>query len=331
MAGSPDSGALRAQLARWTAAGLIDVDQANRIEAAERERAVTGRRLPLVAEVLGYVGAVIAITAIVVTVHQLWKHVPAAVEMATAAVIAAGLLLAGAALRTATDPALVRLRGVLWLLSTAGAAAFVAVLTGRYLDLADPDGALMTSAAALFYAVPLWWRNRSALQHLGAFGAAVAVLATGIERIDPRAGTFVFGIAIWVFALAWGIASNRGRLVPTPVGILLSGAGALAGAIIAMDQPAGVLLATATVAGLFAIGILTHEVPLIGMGAVGTLYVVPDAATRYLPGSVAAPVAVAVVGLVLLGVALWLARQRTKDPVGHSANAHRSPDGRQPG
>ena len=56
MAESADPGALREQLARWTAAGLIDVDQADRIEASERERALTfpGRRLPLLAEVLGY-------------------------------------------------------------------------------------------------------------------------------------------------------------------------------------------------------------------------------------------------------------------------------------
>lgn len=327
MAQSPDPGALREQLARWTAAGLIDPDQADRIEAAERERTVTlpGRRLPLVAEVLGYVGAIIAITAIVVTVHQIWKHVPAAAEMATSGAIAAGLLLAGAALRSDTDPALTRLRSVLWLLSTAGAAAFAAVLTGSYLHLPDADGTLTTAAASLAYAVALWRQNRSALQHLAAFGAAVAVLETGIDRIDPRAGTFAFGIVIWVFGLAWGMAVSRGRLQPAPVGMLLSGAGAMAGAIIAMDHAAGVLLAITTVAGLFACGILTHQVPLIGIGAVGTLYVVPDAAHRYLPGSVAAPLAVAVVGLVLLGVALWLARQRRKEPVGHAANGHHGP------
>jgi hypothetical protein len=320
MAETPDPGALRQQLARWTAAGLIDPDQAGRIEAAERERApaLPRRRLPLVAEVLGYVGAVIAITAIVVTVHQIWNHVPAAVELATAGVIAVGLLLAGAALRTDGDLALARLRSVLWLLSTAGTAAFVAVLTRRYLHLADPDVALATAAAWLVCAVPLWWLTRSAQQHLAAFGGAVALVETGIDRIDPHAGSFAFGLALWVLALAWGIAASRGHLVPAPIGMLLSGAGVLAGAIIAMDHTAGVPLAIATVAGLFAAGVLLHRVPLIGIGAVGTLYVIPDAAHRYLPGSVAAPLAVAVVGLVLLGVALWLARQRRKEPAGFS-------------
>jgi hypothetical protein len=111
-----------------------------------------GRRLPLVAEVLGYVGAVIAITAIVVALHQIWKHVPTAAEMATAGVISVGPLLAGSAPRTDTDPALARLRSVLWLLSTASAAAFVAVLTRRYLHLADADSALTTAAGSLAYA-----------------------------------------------------------------------------------------------------------------------------------------------------------------------------------
>jgi hypothetical protein len=49
---------------------------------------------------------------------------------------------------------------------------------------------------------------------------------------------------------------------------------------------------------------------LIAIGAAGTLYVIPAVAARYLPGSLAAPLAVAMVGLVLLGVAMWLARHR---------------------
>lgn len=314
MAESLTPSVLHEQLARWTASGLIDPGQAARIEAAEQERAATPprRRLPLVAEVLGYLGAVIAITAIVVTAHQIWKHVPASAELAIAAVIAVGLLPAGAALSADRDPALARLRGVLWVLAAAGAAAFVAVLTRSYLHLTSADVALATAGTWLACSVPLWWLTRSALHHVAAFGGAVAVVEAGVNRIDPHAGSFVFGFALWVLALAWGIAVWRGHLIPRTIGALLSGAGVLIGAIMVMDQAAGVPLALATVCGLYAAGILLKRVLLIGIGAIGTLYVIPGAADRYLPGSVAAPLAVAVAGLALLGVALWLARQRRK-------------------
>ena len=47
-------------------------------------------------------------------------------------------------------------------------------------------------------------------------------------------------------------------------------------------------------------------------GARGVLQVVPQTASRYLPQSVAAPLAVFCVGVALLGVALWLARARRR-------------------
>jgi hypothetical protein len=48
---------------------------------------------------------------------------------------------------------------------------------------------------------------------------------------------------------------------------------------------------------------------------VGTIVIVPEVATRYLPSRVGAAVAVLAVGLIMLGVALWLARTRRRaDP-----------------
>ena len=59
----------------------------------------------------------------------------------------------------------------------------------------------------------------------------------------------------------------------------------------------------------------THKCPeiakrQIAMGAVGVLLVTPQTASRYLPTSAAAPLAILVVGVVLLGSAVWLARHR---------------------
>jgi hypothetical protein len=64
------------------------------------------------------------------------------------------------------------------------------------------------------------------------------------------------------------------------------------------------------VAGLLTVGIIARRVLMIVIGAIGVTYVVPDTASRYLPGSVGPPIAVAVVGLILFGIALWLARTR---------------------
>ena len=312
--------ALGEQLDRWTSAGLIDHAQAARIAAAELARAETvrggsgapRRQLPLVAEVLGYVGAVLAATAIGVALHQVWKHIPTAGWLAFTGVLAVGLGAGGALVRTDGEPAFARLRSVLWLLSTAAAAGFASVLTGKYLHLSDNSIALSAGSAWLACALPMWWRTKSAVQQTAAFAGAVALAETGIERIHPHVGGFGYGLALWIVAVGWGVLAGRGYLAPRTIGLVLSGAGALTGALIAMisDSAPGEILGVVTVAGLLAAGIAAHRAILIGFGAAGSLYVIPDVANRYLPGSVAAPLAFAAVGLLLLGLALRLARQR---------------------
>jgi Predicted membrane protein (DUF2157) len=307
---------LREQLDRWTSAGIIDAGQASRIEAAEQGRAVAHprRRLPLVAEVLGYLGAVLAAAAMAVALRQFWKHVPPAAWLAFTGALALGFLVAGAVVRVQHEPAFARLRSVLWLLATASAAAFAGVLSSKFLHLSDNGVALSAEATWLACAIPLWWRTRSAVQQAATFGGAIALTATALDPIDPHAGPFAYGFVVWVLAVAWGAAVARGYLVPRVTGLALSGVGALAGATIAMsaDTPLGQVLALATVAGLLAAGIFAHRVLLIAIGAAGTLYVIPEVANRYLPGSLAAPLAVATVGLVLFVIAMWLARHRKR-------------------
>ena len=321
MAESAATKALQDQLTRWTAAGLIDARQAGQIQAAEAARiaAMPHRRLPLVAEVLGYVGAAIALTAAAITVHQFWKHVPPAVELAFTVIAAVGLLVAGAAVHAGTEPAFARLRSVLWLLATASATGFVGVLTHRYLHLSDGTIGLLAAAAWLACTVPLWWRTKSPLQHTAAFGGVIALAETGLNRIDPHVGAFGAGLALWIVAGLWAIAVYRDYLPPRNSGLALSAAGLLAGALISSDAAAGQVLAVVTVAGLLTVGVMTRRVLMIVIGAIGVTYVVPDSASRYLPGSVGPPLAVAVVGLILFGIALWLARTR-RSAVGTDLN-----------
>jgi hypothetical protein len=305
---------LRDQLDRWTAAGIIDADQATKIESAEQTHAAAGaepvRRgaSPLVAEVLGYLGAAIAISAGFVAVRQLWPADPPAATLSLTGVAAVLLTVIGAVLRTHGQPAYGRLRSVLWLLATLAGSGFAAILADQVLGLGD-RGVLLTAASAWAgLAVPLWWCGKSAVQHVVMFGGLAALLCAVLYQLDPSLTAAGYGTAIWVLSATWGTAAYFGSMVPPSAGLAVASAGVLAGATITMANPAGPALAVLTVVGLLAIGVATHRAMFTGFGAAGTLWVVPETAHRYLPGSVAAPLTVVVAGLVLLAIALWLAR-----------------------
>jgi hypothetical protein len=316
MSQSTGATALRGQLARWTAAGLIDAEQASRIEVAEAEaptaKVAPRTRLPWVAEALGYLGAVIAIAASAVAVGNLWKFVPPSTELAFTGVVTVGLITVGAVLRIGGEPAFARLRGVLWLIAIVSVASFVAVLTASYAHMEDSNVALLSTAAALTCAIPLWWRHRSALQQIALFASAAAVVAAGVYRIVPTARPWQLGLGVWALSVLWGFAADRGYLAPRTTGLASACTGMLVGAIAASGPAAGQALVVATAVALLAAGIALNRVMFMGFGAVGTIWAVPETAVRYLRGSVAAPVAVAAVGLVLLGAALWLAKIHRK-------------------
>jgi hypothetical protein len=300
---------LNEQLARWVAGGLISEAQAGQITAAEAARAPAAatRRAPLAVEALGYAGGVLAIVAGFAAVPDLWPGIPAAAELAFAGVAAAALAAGGALVRTGDDPAFGRLRSVLWLLSTASLAAFAALLAGRIWQVSPASTTLVAAATATGYAAVLWLRSATVLQHLGLFAAAAALAGAAVDRADPGLGAWGPGLAVWVLSAGWGIAVLRGYLRPVPAGYLAAGAGLLTGAQLTMDVAAGHILALVTMAGLLAAGVALRRAGLVGLGAFGVLVMVPQTAARYLPASAAAPLAIFVVGLVLLGSALWLA------------------------
>jgi hypothetical protein len=309
---------LHDQLSRWVAAGLIGPEQAARIEAAEAARldrapaaaaapALAGRA-PLVVEALGYLGGALAIIAGFITVGQLWPDIPTGAQLAFAATAAVLLAVAGAVVRAGGDPAFGRLRSVLWAMSTACLAAFVGVLAAQVLDIAGVSIAVLTAAVTTAYAAALWWFAPVPLQQLILFAGAAVTVGTGIARLDSDLITWGPGLGVWTLSGLWAVAVHHGYLRPPTAAYLAAAVGLLIGAQLTMEVAAGHVLALATVAALLAAGVALRAVWLLGIGALGVLLVVPTAAVRYLPESVGAPLSILAVGLILLGVALWLAR-----------------------
>ena len=269
-------------------------------------------RAALLAEVIGYAGGALVIVAGLYLAGELWPDIPTGAALALAAVACAALGAAGAALRTPGSPPARRLRSVLWLMSTASVAAFTGILGGQVWHLSLAGTALVAAAATGVYGAAQWWRTRAALQHLAVFASAAVLAGTAVVQLGPGLGDWAPGLAVWALSALWGVAVSRGYLPPRGAGYFAAGFGLLAGAQLAMDVPAGHLLALATVAGLLAGGVFLREIWLTGLGAVGVLLVVPQTAERYLPESAAAPLAVFVVGTVLVGSAVWLAKQRAR-------------------
>jgi len=267
-------------------------------------------RAALLAEVIGYAGGALVIVAGTYLAGELWRNIPAGAALALAAVASVALGAAGAALRTPGSPPARRLRSVLWLLSTASLAAFMGILGNQVWQLSPAGTTMAAAAAAGVYGAAQWWRTRAVLQHLAVFASAAVLVGTAVAQLGL--GNWALGLGIWTLSALWGGAVSRGYLLPRGAGFFAAGFGLLVGIQFAMDVPAGHLLALATVAGLLAGGVLLREVWLAGLGAVGVLLVVPQTAERYLPESAAAPLAVFVAGVVLVGSAVWLAKRRAR-------------------
>src|SRR5260370_13351997 len=298
----------RKRLDRWTADGLIDAAQAARIEAAEAPAAsqapagsqapaasrapAAASRAPLVAEALGYAGGVLAIAAGIFMVRDLWPTLPTGGGLAFAAVASVALGAAGAVVRTTGDPAFRRLRSVLWLMSTVSLSAFTGTLADQVWKFSPASTTLVTAAAAGAYGAALWLRTRAALQHLAVFASAAVLIGAALAPLRPGLGAWGPGLGIWGLSALWGAAAIRGHLPPGTTGYFAAGIGLLAGAQLTMQVAAGHVLAIATVAGLLAGGVLLRQAWLVVLGTAGVLLVVPQTATRYLPTSAAAPLAI---------------------------------------
>jgi hypothetical protein len=323
---------LRPLLDQWVAEGLISAEQAARISAAQAAAvgaspvgdrggggatsahgALTPGRVGFVVEALGYLGATLASVAGFVAVRRLWPDVPTAAELGFATAGAVVLLGAGVMLHPGADAALDRLRSVLWALSTGCVAALTALLADQVWQIENGTAvALLAASVTSVYAAILWLRLRAAIQHLVLFAALVSAVGSGAGLLEDDLQPWAPGLAVWTLSAAWAAAALRNLLAPSAAARVAASVGLLFGAQLTMESEtaAATVLALGTVGGLLTGGVVLRKVWLLGVGALGVVQVVPQVAARYLPESVAAPLAVFAVGLVLLGVALRLARSR---------------------
>ncbi len=271
------------------------------------------RRTPLVAEALAYVGAAVLVAGATLLVARSWADLTDGWRLACLAVGTLALVAGGASVSHGRVGAR-RLRSVLWSASTVAWAGFLAVLVHDVLATtgwASGTQAVLVTAGTVAWAAVLWARLRYGVQQ-AVLALSVAALAGAVVE---RTGTAMEpGVGVWVVGLCWACLGGAGVLRPSRTPVALGSVLAVLGAMTTAASDAGMVLTLVTVAVVVGSAVVTRDLVLLGVGALGTLVNVPAAATRWTSGSLGAALALLVVGGGLVVLAVWMTRWAAPAP-----------------
>jgi hypothetical protein len=296
---------LERRLHRWVREGLITEETAGAIFALERDSPIAGRpvapspprRVPVLTEVIGYLGAMLALAAGAVFVGRTWDDLTRAEQLMLPGLGALVFLSAAGALRESREPAVQRLAGLLGLLGTGAVAWLAGLLVGDVAGASDRVTVLSVGATLTILAAPLYAYRRWPLQQLALLAGLGCLL--GAAFFDQEAG---LAIVFTLLGVAWAALGARGILVPARTALILGAVLALWSPTFALDRwtGIGVLLGVLAASGILTIGALRREGVVLGIGVVGLFLYLVRAITYYLRGSGAIALGFLVVGVGLM-------------------------------
>jgi Predicted membrane protein (DUF2157) len=311
---------LTSLLETWVADQLITPEQADRIlvrgdvlvQAPPAEQRRHQERSSLVIEALGYLGGVIILVASILIASLYWDQVTTTARLLILGGVAGVLLASGFAVPERLEDVGIRLRSVMWLLSTGALAGFLGLLGADALNMADQDVFLLISAGVAVYAIGLWLISQTLVQQLAMMVGIMLTAAALTTELDV--GQTLPGFAVWGVALIWVVLGWGGVLEPRRFVMVFGAAGMFVGALTTIPTDGGNVLALVTAAAVVTTAVLFRDLLLLAVGAFGTLLVLPAVITEWFPGDLAAPIAMLAMGAVLVGAALFVARRRHTKP-----------------
>lgn len=299
----------------WLDDELITASQAVRIRARQDADVVelasgppSATRVPLSAEALGYLGGVVVVVGALLVANLYWDDLASAIRLSVVSGAAILLLLGGWAVPRRPGNVGVRVRAVLWLAATIAFAGFLGLLGAEAFGWSGSDVAVLTTSGTAVAAAMLWSMHRHLVQQLATL---VALMATAAALVaDLVTPDHLPGAGAWLVAAVWLGLASLGFLVPRQPMMDVAAAGLLVGSVSTLPTDGGFALALATVAALVVLAVLTTDLIMLGIGALGMLMVLPAAVAHWFPGSAGAPVAVLITGAALVAVAVLVARRR---------------------
>lgn len=302
-------------LQRATASGLVTAEQAAALlalaaprppPAAARWRGPRGASVAV--EVVGYLGAVLAMVGAVILVAQFWDDMASWSRLALIGSLAVGLWGAGAVVDESAGPVPWRLRGFLWFLSCAAVALFAGLVGADVFEWAEEPVAVVVGATTALYAGALWRGGDRPAQYLACAAGVIALVAGTCAWID---GPGMVGLVLWAFGAAWLALGWRRIVAPAAValvvapGLMLVAAGVTGGSWPSVAPLFGLV----TAAGLLIGGTLLDEFLVTGVGVVGVFVYLPAAGAEYFGETLGVPLVLITAGVVLIVVMVALLRR----------------------
>ncbi|MGB8861865.1 MAG: DUF2157 domain-containing protein [Ilumatobacteraceae bacterium] len=287
------SSALEAAVRQWTAAGLISAEQANAIEQYEAaatqalqpvSQAVPTpqRRVPLVAEALGYLGGTLGIVGLTLLVARYWPDMALGGRLALSGGSMALTAIGGYLVHEGVEPAFTRLRWFLWLVSSASGALFAGVLATDGFGAEAPSTIALACAGMIAaHNLAFWAGRQRPLQQALALVASAVAAGTLMAQF---AGQAAVGGAVWIVGATLAFAGIRHLTSFPPLTTGIGAAAAIVGSTITAEplHGAGFLILMSTVGVVIALASLRIEIGstndrlvLLVVGAVGAVQAVP--------------------------------------------------------
>lgn len=312
---------LHARLERWVEAGLLTTAQAAQIQAYEAavedpsqpEVGRHQRRATSPAEAIGYVGAALALAASALIVGELWRELLVGGRLAVSGLVTAVMAGAGLVLRTSASVALQRLTSVLFAMAVAGTGWFAEVLCSDLLAMSSARTQVVASAAMVLVAVALYLPRRRPFPQLVVLGSLLfcAISLLGLSPLPPTAGWY--GVVIGAVGVVWVLLAVGSWITPQTVGevagVLVILLGIQVGASGGMR--AGVLAVGLAIAGgLVIVAVRTDSFHFLVVGSIGLFVFSPQLVFEVFGDAIGAPATLLLVGVLLVLLALGLARAR---------------------
>ena len=277
--------------------------------AAATDKRGRGSSISLLTEAVAYVGAILVLGGGIAAVGQHWNDISDWGHVGLLAGAAALFSVAGVVLRNVADDAVRRLVSVLWFVSVGGLATAVALATHDVFGKSSTTTLLVTGLATTAYSTALWIVRRRALQNAALFGSLIVAVCGVIAASFEAPTAIMFALSLWVLGLAWAVLGWLRLAEPMwasmPLGVLLA---LLAPSFGVAEHGWMFAVAIATAGGLMAASVPLHNTPLLGVATVAMFAYLTSMLVRYFKDSMGVPAALAIAGLLILGLAVVSAR-----------------------